>query len=208
MSAFMTMDPLRHLRPLPSSPAGFRSTFDRQVDRLPYGCLLFMYRLDLTWRQKGRPPRPRVSLRVSWSFWNPCLRVGRSAPLPVNGMQLEEHCHSLSVRSCYVAGHAATPRRTGPHPRSPKQASKHEGRSLRFALGLHRTSTPLKGRLCSSAAPSKHKCTRRVCVEVMRSIFKTQPAPYASDVCFESLSTLWTQENRNAGVLRKNKKFL
>jgi len=38
------MDPLRHLRPLPSSPAGFRSTFDR----LPYGCLLFMYRLDLT----------------------------------------------------------------------------------------------------------------------------------------------------------------
>ena len=155
---------------------------------LPYGCLLFMYRLDLTWRQKGRPPRPRVSLRVSWSFWNPCLRVGRSAPLPVNGMQLEEHCHSLSVRSCYVAGHAATPRRTGPHPRSPQQASKHEGRSLRFALGLHRTSTPLKGRLCSSAAPSKHKCTRRVCVEVMRSIFKTQPAPYASDVCFESLS--------------------
>ncbi len=52
MSAFMTchlyMDPLRHLRLLPSSPAGFRSTFDR----LPYGCLLpgllFMYRLDLT----------------------------------------------------------------------------------------------------------------------------------------------------------------
>ncbi len=38
------MDPLRHLRLLPSSPAGFRSTFDR----LPYGCLLFMYRLDLT----------------------------------------------------------------------------------------------------------------------------------------------------------------
>ena len=37
-------NPLRHLRPLPSSPAGFRSTFDR----LPYGCLLFMYRLDLT----------------------------------------------------------------------------------------------------------------------------------------------------------------
>jgi hypothetical protein len=36
--------PLRHLRLLPSSPAGFRSTFDR----LPYGCLLFMYRLDLT----------------------------------------------------------------------------------------------------------------------------------------------------------------
>ena len=27
-----------------TSPAGFRSTFDR----LPYGCLLFMYRLDLT----------------------------------------------------------------------------------------------------------------------------------------------------------------
>ena len=38
------MDSLRHLRPLPSSPAGYRSTFDR----LPYGCLLFMYRLDLT----------------------------------------------------------------------------------------------------------------------------------------------------------------
>ena len=36
--------PLRHLRPLPSSPAGFRSTFDT----LTYGCLLFMYRLDLT----------------------------------------------------------------------------------------------------------------------------------------------------------------
>ena len=36
--------PLRHLRLLPSSPAGYRSTFDR----LPYGCLLFMYRLDLT----------------------------------------------------------------------------------------------------------------------------------------------------------------
>ena len=35
---------LRHLRPLPSTTAGLRSTFDR----LPYGCLLFMYRLDLT----------------------------------------------------------------------------------------------------------------------------------------------------------------
>ena len=32
------------LHRLPSSTAGFRSTFDR----LPYGCLLFMYRLDLT----------------------------------------------------------------------------------------------------------------------------------------------------------------
>ena len=148
--------------------------------QVKYGCLLFMYRLDLTWRQKGRPPRPRVSLRVSWSFWNPCLRVGRSAPLPVNGMQLEEHCHSLSVRSCYVAGHAATPRRTatGPHPRSPKQTrrSKH---CASLTPHVH-SSTPLKGRLCSSAAPSKHKCTRRVCVEVMRSIFKTQPAPYAA----------------------------
>ena len=30
--------------PLPSTTAGRRSTFDR----LPYGCLLFMYRLDLT----------------------------------------------------------------------------------------------------------------------------------------------------------------
>ena len=36
--------PLRHLHRLPSSTAGFRSTFDR----LPYGCLLFLYRLDLT----------------------------------------------------------------------------------------------------------------------------------------------------------------
>jgi hypothetical protein len=55
MSAFMTchliMDLLRHLRPLPSSPAGFRSTFDR----LPYGCLLFMYRLDLTCTGKKTP---------------------------------------------------------------------------------------------------------------------------------------------------------
>ena len=35
-----------YLRPLPSTTAGFRSTFDR----LPYrvSCLLFMYRLDLT----------------------------------------------------------------------------------------------------------------------------------------------------------------
>jgi hypothetical protein len=41
-SSQVKMDPLRHLRPLPSSPAGFWSTFDR----LPYGCLLFMYRLD------------------------------------------------------------------------------------------------------------------------------------------------------------------
>ena len=32
------------LRPLPSTTAGLRSTFDR----LPYGCLLFMFRLDLT----------------------------------------------------------------------------------------------------------------------------------------------------------------
>ena len=38
------MEPHRHLRPLPSTTAGLRSTFDR----LPYGCLLFMYRLDLT----------------------------------------------------------------------------------------------------------------------------------------------------------------
>ena len=30
--------------PLPTTTAGLRSTFDR----LPYGCLLFMYRLDLT----------------------------------------------------------------------------------------------------------------------------------------------------------------
>jgi hypothetical protein len=52
MSAFMTchltMDPLRHLHRLPSSTAGFRSTFDR----LPYGCLLFTYRLDLTFAGK------------------------------------------------------------------------------------------------------------------------------------------------------------
>ena len=40
--------PCRHLRPLPSTTAGLRSTFDR----LPYGCLLFMYRLDLTF-EKG-----------------------------------------------------------------------------------------------------------------------------------------------------------
>ena len=39
------MEPLRHLRPLPSTTAGLRSTC---FDRLPYGCLLFMYRLDLT----------------------------------------------------------------------------------------------------------------------------------------------------------------
>ena len=38
------MEPLRHLRPLPSTTAGLRSTFDR----LPYGCLLFMYRLPTT----------------------------------------------------------------------------------------------------------------------------------------------------------------
>ena len=36
------MEPHHHLRPLPSTTAGLRSTFDR----LPYGCLLFMYRLD------------------------------------------------------------------------------------------------------------------------------------------------------------------
>ena len=41
---FSLMDPLRHLHRLPSTTAGFRSTFER----LPYGCLLFMYRLDLT----------------------------------------------------------------------------------------------------------------------------------------------------------------
>ena len=48
MSALMTCHllwiPLRHLHRLPSSTAGFRSTFDR----LPYGCLLFLFRLDLT----------------------------------------------------------------------------------------------------------------------------------------------------------------
>jgi len=32
-----------------SSTAGFRSTFDR----LPYGCLLFMFRLDLTSNVRG-----------------------------------------------------------------------------------------------------------------------------------------------------------
>ena len=51
MSAPMTCHllwiPLRHLHRLPSSTAGFRSTFDT-VCRLPYGCLLFLYRLDLT----------------------------------------------------------------------------------------------------------------------------------------------------------------
>ena len=41
------MEPLRHLRPLPSTTAGLRSTFDR----LPYGCLLFMYRLP-TYRKE------------------------------------------------------------------------------------------------------------------------------------------------------------
>ena len=41
---------LRHLHRLPSSPAGFRSTFDR----LPYGCLLFLYRLDLTYLHKNQ----------------------------------------------------------------------------------------------------------------------------------------------------------
>ncbi len=57
--------PVRHLHRLPSSPAGFRSTFDR----LPFGCLLFMsiyvqlYRLDLTSTQRahtlsGRTPPP------------------------------------------------------------------------------------------------------------------------------------------------------
>jgi hypothetical protein len=61
MSALMTchlfMDSLRHLRPLPSSPAGFRSTFDR----LPYGCLLFMYRLDLTPRNHSHMFTPRYA---------------------------------------------------------------------------------------------------------------------------------------------------
>ena len=33
-------EPLHHLRPLPSTTAGLRST----CNRLPYGCLLFMYR--------------------------------------------------------------------------------------------------------------------------------------------------------------------
>ena len=32
---------------LPCSAAGFRSTFDR----LPYGCLLFLYRLDLAFHR-------------------------------------------------------------------------------------------------------------------------------------------------------------
>ena len=46
------MEPLpRHLRPLPSTTAGLRSTFDR----LPFGCLLFMYRLDLTRRAVNCP---------------------------------------------------------------------------------------------------------------------------------------------------------
>ena len=51
------------VKSFPTITAGLRSTFDR----LPYGCLLFMYRLDLKF-EKGsvesthkfaeRPPRP------------------------------------------------------------------------------------------------------------------------------------------------------
>ena len=53
----------RHLHRLPSSTAGFRSTFDR----LPYGCLLFMYRLDLTSSktQKAHRPAPLPSVNTS-----------------------------------------------------------------------------------------------------------------------------------------------
>jgi hypothetical protein len=75
MSAFMTchliMDPPPPmLRPLPSSPAGFRSTFDR----LPYGCLLFMYRLDLTvGKPGGKPLRLTASVKIARArpdrFW-------------------------------------------------------------------------------------------------------------------------------------------
>ena len=52
----LKMEPLRHLRPLPSTTAGLRSTFDR----LPYGCLLFMYRcIDLT-----STPQPELSAKM------------------------------------------------------------------------------------------------------------------------------------------------
>ena len=62
--------PLRHLHRLPSSTAGFRSTFDR----LPYGCLLFMYRLDLTvGKPGGKPLRLTASVKIARArpdrFW-------------------------------------------------------------------------------------------------------------------------------------------
>ena len=79
------MEPLRHLRPLPSTTAGLllRSTFDR----LPYGCLLFMYRLDLTftlgpycWRVgaitsliKGRLPGASWQAQTVWGNGKACF---------------------------------------------------------------------------------------------------------------------------------------
>ena len=70
-------EPIRHLRPLPSTTAGLRSTFDR----LPYGCLLFMYRLDLrlgkgrgqklvaTGNKVGKGLRSRVHTRRERSLY-------------------------------------------------------------------------------------------------------------------------------------------
>ena len=80
MSAFMTchlyMDPLRHLRLLPSSPAGFRSTFDR----LPYGCLLFMYRLDYTTERHNEALGSAFSLSSTGVF-EPVSGVSRLPPV-------------------------------------------------------------------------------------------------------------------------------
>ena len=72
------MEPLRHLRPLPSTTAGLRSTFDR----LPYGCLLFMYRLDLT--------EPRPSSKSVWTQTKGALLRAHTAknPEPPKGKRL------------------------------------------------------------------------------------------------------------------------
>ena len=85
------MEPLRHLRPLPSTTAGLRSTFDR----LPYGCLLFMHRLDLTVLEM---PHGKTSQVKSWcSLWKGGFGTNPPSGGPAESINKSNHLSSLSL---------------------------------------------------------------------------------------------------------------
>ena len=147
------MEPLRHLRPLPSTTAGLRSTFDR----LPYGCLLFMYRLDLTFVLRNRTGTRRRSRVFCLDLRNP--GPFRYVPRSINFSRVASSLTKLDHTRCACLRAAGGQRR-----RSQVQ------RVLHTALPL----APLS--LLSRSAPSAFD-------QRTRSPRRTSAAPLASRCC-------------------------
>ena len=132
------MEPLRHLRPLPSTTAGLRST----LDRLPYGCLLFiMYRLDLTTGKLARVSLTRRRNRDG-------TRVKRKSALYVlNGPNSKRRCERGGVKIMrFAPGAERSPKLFRSGPRTEKSATTRRKRvSSRAVLPLPASAPPCLG---------------------------------------------------------------